>query len=112
MKQQEWVLTRKKLLRRIKAQVFDRLGSPSASLRQYAKKLTGEFRGRWRACGWDELLKSVSDSQVIFGSDFHAHSQSQRAHVRVLRGLPEQQRVVLALECVCSEDIESVDRFL
>ncbi len=112
MKQQEWVLTRKKLLRKIKAQVFARLGRPPASLRQYAKRLDGEFRGRWRACTWEELLKSVAESHVAFGSDFHAHSQSQRAHVRILRSLPPQKKVVLALECLCSEDQAATDRFM
>lgn len=112
MKQQEWVLTRKKLLKKIKAQVFERLGSPSAALDKYAKQLLGEFRGRWRAVNMEELLKAVMASDVTFGSDFHAHAQSQRAHVRILRSLPIDRPVVLALECVCSEDEAAIDAYL
>lgn len=112
MKQQEWVLTRKKLLKKIKAQVFERLGRPSAAFDQYAKQLPSEFRGRWRAVSMDELLKAVTASDVTFGSDFHAHSQSQRAHVRVLRSLPPERPVVLALECLCVEDEPAIDAYL
>ena len=112
MKQQEWVLTRKKLLKKIKAQVFERLGRPSTALTQYAKRLVGEFRGHWREVKPEELLKAVVTSDVIFGSDFHAHSQSQRAHVRILRSLPKGRRVVLALECLCAEDDASIAAYL
>ena len=112
MKQQEWVLTRKKLLKKIKAQVFERLGSPSAALDQYAKQLPGEFRGRWRAVTMEELLKAVMASDVTFGSDFHAHAQSQRAHVRILRSLPTDRPIVLALECLCAEDEAAIDAYL
>src|SRR5262249_17492549 len=111
MKQQEWVLTRKRLLRKIKAQVYERLGQPPPSLRQYAKRLSGEFRGRWRACETNELLKAVADCDVLFGSDFHAFSQSQRAHVRILRSLPATRSVVLAMECLCHEDQTKIDAF-
>lgn len=112
MKQQDWVLTRKRLLRRIKAEVSDRLGEPSASFRQYAEKLNAEFRGRWRACDWDDLLKAVGGADIAFASDFHAHMQSQRAHLRILRALPEDRPIVMALECVCSDDQAVIDAYL
>jgi hypothetical protein len=112
MKQQEWVHTRKKLLKKIKAQVFERLGRPSTALAQYAKRLVGEFKGRWRAVTPDELLKAVAGCDVVFGSDFHAHAQSQRAHVRILRALPEDRHIVLALECLCAEDEAAIDAYV
>lgn len=111
MKQQEWLLTRKKLLRKIKAQVFERLGRPSSSLSRYAKQLVGEFRGRWRAVASEELIQAVIASDVVFGSDFHAHAQSQRAHVRILRAMPRGRKVVLALECLCAEDQADIDAY-
>src|SRR5262249_34893351 len=112
MKQQDWVLTRKRLLRKIKAQVLDRLGEPSPSFRQYAEKLKGEFRGLWRACEWNDLLKSVAAADIVFCSDFHAYSQSQRAHLRILRALPEDRKVILALECVCKEHHRAIEAYL
>jgi hypothetical protein len=112
MKQQEWVLTRKKLLRKIKAQVLDRLGTPPTAFRRYAKKIVNEFRGRWRACEPSALLEAIGSSQVVFGSDFHAHAQSQRAHVRVLRSLPTDRDVFIGLECVAQEDQEALDQLI
>jgi hypothetical protein len=112
MKTQEWVVTRKKLLNRIKAQVYDRLGESPIALRQYAKKLAREFNGRWRACAANEFLRSVSSAHVIFGSDFHAYAQSQRAHVRILRSVAGRRPIVLALECLAQEDQDTIDAYL
>lgn len=111
MNSHDWVATRKRLLKKIKAQVMNRLGAPSPSLKAYAKKFAFEFKGRWTAVSPNEFEKTLMKSEIIFGSDFHAHSQSQRAHVRLLRHLPEKAQVVLALECLAIEDQLFIDQF-
>ncbi len=96
----EWLDTRKNLLDQVKAQVKIRLGPLPANLRRYAKDLDGDFRSRWRASDVDELRVAVDRARLVLSADFHAYSQSQRAHIRILRDLVGTRPVVLALECL------------
>lgn len=112
MKNHDWVLTRKKLLRQIKLQVQRRLGEPQKELRQYAKKLSREFHGPWKISDHRELMRVLEGCRVVFGSDFHAYSQSQRAHLRLLREVSPQHKIVLAMECFNREDQKWIDRYL
>lgn len=98
--QQQWLQSRKKLLRQVKSEVELRLGPQSTSLRQYAKNLDREFSAPWRACPVSDLDRELKSAKVALGADFHAYSQSQRAHIRLLRKLPKGRPIVLALECL------------
>lgn len=52
------------------------------------------------------------NSQIVLGADFHAFSQSQRIHLRILREIPKPVRVVLALECFESQHQKYLDQWL
>jgi hypothetical protein len=110
--QQEWLRTRKNLLDEVKSQVQVRLGPPSAVLRRYAKALDGEFRSPWKTSSEKQLRQAIASSRVVLGADFHAYSQSQRAHVRVLRDQVAGKKVILALECLDQSDERVAQRFL
>lgn len=96
----EWLRTRKNLLDQVKSQVRHRIGEGSSALRQYAKRLDGEWRGPWRDSSAEDLIRSLGSARVVLSGDFHAYAQSQRAHLRVLRDLIGDRPVVLALECL------------
>lgn len=110
--QQQWLQSRKKLLRQVKSEVELRLGPQPLSLRRYAKNLDREFSGRWLRCPMKALEKSIHSAQVVLGSDFHAYAQSQRAHIRLLRSLPSRRPVVLALECLSFAHNRAIQAFL
>src|SRR5215470_10785309 len=102
--QRDWLQTRKNLLDQVKSQVQIRLGPLPESLRQYAKSLDKDFRGAWRPALKRELDGAVAKAKVVLSADFHAYAQSQKAHVRLLRDLPDSRAVVLALECLRPKD--------
>jgi len=108
----EWLRTRKNLLDEVKSQVQVRLGPPPPALRRYAKDLDLEFRKPWRPCSELELREALNSARVVLGADFHAYSQSQRAHVRVLRDMITRPRVILALECLAYDQEGAAADFL
>lgn len=110
--QGEWLRTRKNLLEEVKAQVEVRLGPLSMALKRYAQNLEKEFRGNWKPCAERELRTRLNRAQIILGGDFHAYSQSQRAHVRILRDLISRPKVTLALECLPPGKEQAAEDFI
>ncbi len=49
---------------------------------------------------------------MILGADFHAHEQSQRAHLRILRSLPTRKKITLALEIFPLKAQKDLDLFM
>ncbi len=107
-----WVVARKRLLRRVKSQVYARSGEDSPDLQSYKKQYEKEFKGKWRLSNPDRLLHAVEAADLVLGSDFHAFAQSQRTHLRILRSLPRSKKVALALECVPREGQKIVNAFV
>lgn len=107
-----WVVTRQRLLRRVKLQVNAHIGENSPDIKLFKERYEREFSGRWRVSNPDRLLEAVEKADTVLGGDFHAYSQSQRTHLRILRSLSRSKKVVLALECLCWEDQKYVEQFL
>ncbi|MCB0343292.1 MAG: ChaN family lipoprotein [Pseudobdellovibrionaceae bacterium] len=110
--QKRWLAARKKLLLQIKAQVRQFLGPEPEDLREYALSYKAEFFSKWSPASHRDLFKSVDAAQIVLGGDFHAFSQSQRTHLRILRSLPDTRNVCLALECVESVHQKHLDAFM
>ncbi|MCB0414450.1 MAG: ChaN family lipoprotein [Bdellovibrionales bacterium] len=108
---ENWIKIRKQLLKQVKQQVYLRLGADE-SLNEYQLNYKNEFKGRWAASHESELLRSIENSHVVLGGDFHAFSQSQRTHLRILRKLRTQKNVVLALECIESKYQKDLEKYL
>ncbi len=75
----------------------------SSGLRHYASVLARDFRGTWRTATIEELERSARRAKVILSADFHAYTQSQRAHLRLLRDHIGVRPVVLVVECLAPE---------
>lgn len=110
--QQQWLQTRKRLLSQIKAQVGLRLGAAALSIPGYTSLYGREFKRSWKKSSHQELLKAVLRSEIVLGADFHAFSQSQRIHLRILRDIPKSMRVVLAVECFESRHQKWLDQWM
>ena len=110
--QQQWLQTRKRLLSQIKAQVGLRLGAEALFIPGYTSFYRREFKRPWKKSSNKELLKAVLHSQIVLGADFHAFSQSQRIHLRILRDIPKSKRLVLALECFESRHQKWLDLWM
>ncbi len=110
--QYEWMVTRREILEQVKRQVGARLGVEPSDLKEYASAYKREFRKRWVESSKEELISAIMGAQLVYGGDFHAFSQAQRTHLRILRSLPRDREVLLGLECVESKDQALLDSFM
>lgn len=89
-----------------------RLGPAPRDLNAYVKRYNAEFSRPWHKSSHADMKDEVRGANVILGADFHAFSQSQRIHLRILRELPQERQVVLALEALAASDQLWIDRFM
>lgn len=107
----QWLKTRQRLLRQIKFQVNELLGFGNSELEPYGKFYLQEFKRHWEPCRHQDMIASMIQTQLVLGADFHAYSQAQRSHLRLLRSLPPGLKVTVALECFHSVDQKILDKF-
>lgn len=110
MLRDEWLRARKRLLNQVRSQVRHLSGPLSADLQEYLKAYNREFRSKWEVCSLQVFHKELTETRLVLGGDFHAFSQAQRLHLRILRDL--QRPLVLALECFESRSQKRIDEFL
>lgn len=108
----EWIRARKTLLKQVKSEVARRLGEEPSDLREYRLRYEREFRRKWHVSAKTELLAAIDVADIVYGGDFHASSQSQRTHLRILRSLQGDRPVILALECFPRSVQKWLDRYI
>jgi hypothetical protein len=107
-----WLKTRKRILKNIKQRVTKILKSPGKEIELYARQYNRQVSRPWKPSNKQKLIQRVSKSEIVYGADFHAHAQAQRTHLRILRSLPEDKKIVLALECFESQDQKVIDLYM
>lgn len=109
----EWIQARKSLLRQVQLQVQLHLGPQPKKLRKYAESLEKEFNGRWWISSVAELINEMRSCRLILGADFHAYSQSQRAHLRMMRELVKHGHpLAIGLEAISAEHQGVLNKYL
>lgn len=108
----QWIRIRKELYLQVERQVRHRLGQDNSELAQYQNVYDREFRRRWAVASKDSLLAQIQTSRIVLMGDFHALHQSQKAQLRILRSLPTDRQIILAVEFFEAQDQDKVDRFL
>ena len=106
-----WIKSRKNLLNQVKKQVLAFVGE-DAEVNSYAEAYKREFFGRWERSSYQSLFADLNSAHFVLGGYFHAFSQSQRSHLRVLRHIVEQRQLIIAVECIESRYQEVLDQFL
>ncbi len=104
----EQIETRKRLLLQVKRQVERHLGATPKAIAEYAKPFERESRSKFKHSSKQELIEAVNEAEIVFAADFHAFSQAQRTHLKILRALPLNRKVTLALEAIphgCEKDV-------
>lgn len=109
---EKWIRIRKDLFLQMQKQVQHRLGEDTPEILQYQKVYDREFSKKWEATTKEELWGQISKSRVVLMGDFHALHQAQKAQLRVLRGIPRERKIVLAVEFIESVDQEILDQYL
>ncbi len=101
------------ILRQLKNDVLRLQGPMSGELAQYAHRYQNEFKKYQRVSSKKELIAAASKAHIVFGGDFHAFSQSQRTHLRILREMVRFKRpLILALESVEAKYQKVIEEFL
>lgn len=103
---------RKRLLSQVKRQVEGHLGVTPSSILKYSEAFEKEARAKFFASSKDELLEAIQRAQIVFAADFHAFSQAQRTHLKILRSLPPDFSLTLALEAIPVEANNLVASYL
>ncbi|WP_374073304.1 ChaN family lipoprotein [Bdellovibrio bacteriovorus] len=109
---QKWIRIRKDLYLQMERQVRHRLGEDTPELMRYRKVYDKEFSKKWTASTKEALWEQVAQSQVVMIGDFHALHQSQKAQLRILRHLPKERKVTLAVEFFEAADQEKINKYL
>lgn len=112
MNRSVWLSSRKKLLRSIQAQLKQKLGVEYFVDPAYSRELDREWKKRWRISSYSKLWANLISAKIVFGADFHAYAQAQRAHLRLLREWPSGSKLILCLECFSQNDQKALDAFL
>ncbi len=99
-------------MQKIKDQVRLYLGQESVDLARYGDAYKSDLARPWKVCDWNSVFVAIEQVSVVFGGDFHPFAQAQRTHLRILRKLVADKNLVLALECLFSEDQGFVDQFM
>ncbi len=99
-------------MHKIRLQVAHLLGAQPEDLGEYSGAYKREFRGRWSPGSREDLMLSIQKADFVLGADFHAFSQAQRTHLRLLRRLHSPRPLVLALECIESRYQQELDLYI
>lgn len=109
---QKWIRIRKDLYLQMERQVRHRLGEDTPELMRYHKIYDKEFNKKWTASTKEALWEQMAQSQVVMMGDFHALHQSQKAQLRVIRHIPKDRKVLLAVEFFEAADQDKINKYL
>lgn len=107
-----WIRARRRLLREVQSEVRERMGREPNDVKVFRRRYELELSRPWTISNKAHLLKDVEAADIVYGGDFHALSQSQRTHLKILRALETKRPVILALECFGRDAQKELDLFL
>lgn len=80
--------------------------------RTYEARYGRGVRGYLRRAKLEHLDRALDRTRIAFIGDYHTLKQAQRSYLRLLRRLPKQRKVVLALEFVQGRYQAAIDEYL
>lgn len=107
-----WIRIRYDLFKQLQNQVSWIVGAEDQELSRYREEFEADQAKSWQISQAKELFTEIGQSDVILLGDFHALQQSQKAHLRVLRGSPSKRPRILAVEFFLSRYQSQVDQFM
>ncbi len=112
----DWIGLRYEITRRLQGHVHALLGGQSQAFDRYEKEYKKEIHRSWKASDRNQLLTQVEKSSIVFMGDFHALKQSQKAHLRILKSLPDLNfdfdKLILCIECIEQRFQHVLDQYL
>jgi len=103
----------KRVWQRLKREICQQIGAPSADLARYERRFRAELKGPVRRCAPGDALVAARSADVIYCGDFHTYPASQTACLEVLQHLAAgPSRVVVLLELALSRHQRHLDAWL
>lgn len=104
---------RKSILKSIKVQIREILGTRPNHIDKYYLKYKKVFLGKYRRVRKEVLFAKINASKIIFLADYHTLSQAQKFQLEIIKYLSEKgKKINLYLEPYASSDQEILDVYL
>lgn len=112
--QNRWLQTRRHFYEILKKQAYYILGKAPKELLNYENRYRQIFEQVWEVSSVDLIHERMkSNAHIVIGGDFHSFSQSQRAHLRLLREVQKSRSdIIIGLEVFDHEDQEILNAYL
>ena len=108
----EIVALHQAIFRRNRARINASVLGYTAAFRRYERTYARGVRSYERRASFAELDRAMAQTGVVYVGDYHTLAQSQRAFLRLLRRLPQDRPVTLALELIQARRQRELDAFL
>ena len=109
---QELLKIQKRLVRRIKREIDESIGTLTPALQKYRKDYEQEF-SRFKTSSMSELIDNVLAADIVFVADYHTSRYSQQTPVKIMDELIARDReVILCVEMVQIEHQAALDAFM
>ncbi|GIL17497.1 MAG: hypothetical protein BroJett040_12480 [Oligoflexia bacterium] len=105
-----WKL-RYELYTQVRRHVEQLLGEESVGMRKYRENFEKSFYKRWKPIQRVAFLHKLRVSRVVLLADFHAHHQSQKAQIRLLKNI-KNKKVILGVEFLESKDQALIESYM
>lgn len=110
---EELLNLQRSLYERIRADIDDYLGKPTASIARYRAEYNRELQDYDRLANKAELVREVIKSDIVYCGDYHTLRQSQRTVIKILReAVAQGRKVILGLEMVHQEDQKLLNGYM
>ncbi len=107
----DWLRNRRELLRWAQEQVHLRLGD-QRSTQAYQAQYEAEFQRKWSLIHRSTFLRHLDQQRLLLLADFHALQQSQKTHLRILKGLKSDRPQVLMVEFFETQHQKLIDKWM
>ncbi len=106
------VALHREIFRRNQVRISQSVLGYTPAFRRYEREYAQGVKSFDRHASLEELDRTVAESTTVYVGDYHTLAQAQRAFLRLVRRLPEDRPVILALEYVLGKHQKSLDDFL
>ncbi len=109
---QEIVALHQAIYRRNKRRINDSVTGYSPAFRRYERSYARAVTHYQRRATLSELERVLEQSNIVYVGDYHTLSQAQRSFLRLLRRLPAERPVTIALEFVQGRYQRAIDAYM
>jgi uncharacterized iron-regulated protein len=109
---QQIVALHREIFRRNQQRINQSVLGYTPAFRRYEREYQRDVAGYRRRATFDELDAAIAESRLVYVGDYHTLPQAQRTFLRLMRRLPPDRPVTLALEFVQGRYQDSLDAYM